>query len=89
VKTDKKKLFEVFWEKAYSMAGDSEVENRARWEKYLESVGCRIVATPGGLLPFHSPGFLHLVDPFDVPSREHHIQIPKETALRILAIGLP
>lgn len=91
MKTDKNKLFWVFHEKAHYLAGLRETveENRADWEAYLKGVGCRIVMTPGGLLPIRSPHLVHVVDPWESPGREWHIQVPKDVALRILAIGLP
>lgn len=91
MKTDKTKLFEAFWHKAYSMAGGlrGADETRIRWEQYLESVGCRVVSTPNGLLPLRDPNILHVIDPFSAPKKDWHIQVPREIALKILAIGLP
>jgi len=90
VKTDKTKLFWLFHDKAYSMAGSGTVEeNKEDWQAYLKNLGLEIVFTPDGLLPFHSPHFVHVPDPWHSPGREYHIQVPRETALRILAIGLP
>lgn len=67
-------------------------ELRRRWESYLDSLGCRLVYTPNGLLPFKSPHQVHIKDPGSpkmLYSRDWHIQMPKSLADRILAIGLP
>lgn len=67
-------------------------EFRKRWEAYIHSLGCRLVYTPNGLLPFKSPDHIHVRDPGSPKmeySREWHIQMPKSLAERILAIGLP
>jgi hypothetical protein len=93
MRTDKSKLAQAFAAKfadIYLKLGPE--SNRAlerEWLEYVESLGCLMVMTPNGMLPFHHPNFVHIVDPGTNPDRDYHIQIPKALAERILAIGLP
>jgi hypothetical protein len=100
-----KKLLEVFAAKAIEMIEEIRREdpdfnpgvwspNRheifERWESYLDSVGCRMVRTPEGMLPVKGPNVVHVHDPmFPLDNKEWHIQMPRELAERILALGLP
>jgi len=93
MKTDKSKLAQAFGVKLadiYLKHDLTEVRSAEReWLEYLEDLGCLMVMTPAGMLPFHSPNFVHIVDPGSSRDRDYHIQIPKAVADRILAIGLP
>lgn len=93
MKIDKRKLFRIFSEKTEKMQEKSShpmsICARQEWMDYVIGLGCEIVKTPGGMLPFHSPHFIHIVDPHEIPDKAWHIQIPKNLALKILTIGLP
>jgi hypothetical protein len=89
MRTDKKKLEELLILKLFDLFKDSkswgEGESEA-WEGYMKGVGCRLVHTPDGLLPTRSPNLIHVRDPGNFG---FHVQIPRETALKILTLGLP
>lgn len=89
MRTDKRKLEELFILKLFDLFprsktwGERESET---WDEYLKGVGCRLVHTPGGLLPKRSPKTVHVKDPGNM---DFHIQMTRETALKILTLGLP
>lgn len=103
MKTDKKKLLRIFWVKwdshVLKWVAEPERSLKHSWLGYLQSLGCDIVATPNGLLPFRRPDFVHIQDPSTAKQLvavgphsfqpAYHIQIPKHIALKILSIGLP
>jgi hypothetical protein len=89
MKTDKRKLEEIFSLKLFDMFKDCELwgeKERLSWDEYLKGIGCRLVYTPGGLLPKKSPKILHLKDPANPNWR---VQVPREVAFKILSLGLP
>jgi hypothetical protein len=95
MRTDKKKLLRAFQEKFLKVlqledwGPETEPMLRQTWQDYLKSVGCEVVKTPNGMLPFHSPNFIHLLDPANLADKDWHIQVPRHLAIKILAIGLP
>jgi hypothetical protein len=97
MRTDKRKLEELFIFKLFDLfPGLKKLESEA-WEAYIKGIGCRLVHTPDGMLPTRSPNIVHIEDPGSVKidedgcrvKAEWHIQIPRETALKILTLGLP
>lgn len=105
MRTDKKKLLKIFFDRFTKLlqqedwGTDSEIRLRQTWLDYVKNLGCDIVMTPNGLLPFRNPNFVHIQDPATIGelykigpnsySNHYHIQIPKHLALNILSIGLP
>jgi len=93
MRIDKFKLsvaFSVKFADIWTKHGLNEVRAAEReWLEYVESLGCLMVMTPGGMLPFHSPNFVHIADPGTNDDGSYHIQIPRAVAERILVIGLP
>lgn len=101
MRTDKEKLTKIFFDRFSRIlqerewGPDTELELRQKWSKYVSDLGCLIVGTPYGLLPFRSSHFVHIIDPatcgvsINGADNDHHIQIPKHIAMKILSIGIP
>jgi hypothetical protein len=89
MRTDKRRLEGLFILKLFDLFPHSKMWGKREsdaWDDYLKGVGCRLVHTPDGLLPTRSPKTVHVKDPGNM---DFHIQMTRETALKILALGLP
>jgi len=89
MRIDKTKLGHIFALKLFDIFRDAKswgAKESKTWHDYLKGAGCRLVYTPNGMLPTRSQKVVHLKDPGSVDWR---IQMDRDTALKILALGLP